>query len=145
MLNKEKIVNLGGLAMSKILDDSKTKSGTIKIADEVVGIIAGLAASETVGIAGMSGGVVGGIAELLGRKNLAKGVKVEVGEKEAAIDLFVAVDFGTEISSVARDAQVNVKSAVENMTGLKVVEVNVYVQGVVFQREVGKEEEARVR
>ncbi|MBS4024745.1 MAG: Asp23/Gls24 family envelope stress response protein [Clostridia bacterium] len=131
--------------MKNILDDSKTKSGTIKIADEVVGIIAGLAASETIGIAGMSGGVVGGIAELLGRKNLAKGVKVEVGEKEAAIDLFVAVDFGTEISSVARDVQLNVKSAVENMTGLKVVEVNVHVQGVVFQREVEKEEEARVR
>ena len=58
--------------------------GAIRIADEVVSIIAGLAATEVDGIAGMSGGIAGGIAEMLGRKNFAKGVKVEVGEKEAA-------------------------------------------------------------
>lgn len=131
--------------MSNMIEDAKTKVGTIRIADEVVGIIAGLAASETEGIAGMSGGVVGGIAELLGRKNLSKGVKVEVGEKEAAIDLFVAVDFGSQIGHVAKNVQKNVQNTVENMTGLKVVEVNVHVQGVVFQKEVVKEEEVRVK
>ncbi len=131
--------------MSNIIEDSKTKVGSIKIADEVVGIIAGLAASETAGIAGMSGGVVGGIAELLGRKNLSKGVKVEVGEKEAAIDLFVVVEFGSKINEVARVVQENVKSAVENMTGLKVVEINVHVQGVIFQKEEEKEDAIRVR
>ena len=131
--------------MSNIIEDSKTKVGSIKIADEVVGIIAGLAASETAGIAGMSGGVVGGIAELLGRKNLSKGVKVEVGEKEAAIDLFVVVEFGSKINEVARVVQENVKSAVENMTGLKVVEINVHVQGVIFQKEEEKKDAIRVR
>ena len=131
--------------MSNIIEDSKTKVGSIKIADEVVGIIAGLAASETAGIAGMSGGVVGGIAELLGRKNLSKGVKVEVGEKEAAIDLFVVVEFGSKINEVALAVQENVKSAVENMTGLKVVEINVHVQGVIFQKEEEKEDAIRVR
>lgn len=130
--------------MSNIIEEAKTKGGTIKIADEVVGIIAGLAAAETEGIAGMSGGVVGGIAELLGRKNLSKGVKVEVGEKEAAIDLFVIVEFGSQINKVAQQVQDNVKNAVENMTGLTVVEANVHVQGVIFQKEEEKED-VRVR
>ena len=71
-----------------------TGLGAIKIADEVVSIIAGLAATEIDGIAGMSGGVVGGIAEMLGRKNFSKGVKVEVGEREAAVDLFIIVKYG---------------------------------------------------
>ncbi|MDW7675696.1 MAG: Asp23/Gls24 family envelope stress response protein [Bacillota bacterium] len=131
--------------MSTIIAEAKTKSGTIRIADEVVSIIAGLAAAETEGIAGMSGGVVGGITELLGRKNLGKGVKVEVGESEAAIDLFVAVEFGSQINVVAKNVQENVKNAVENMTGLKVVEANVHIQGVIFNREVEKEEETRVK
>ncbi|MEW6447029.1 MAG: Asp23/Gls24 family envelope stress response protein [Bacillota bacterium] len=118
--------------------------GAIRIANEVVGIIAGLAATEVPGVAGMSGGIVGGIAEMLGRKNLSKGVKVEVGEREAAIDLFVVVDYGVQIASVAGQVQAAVKRAVEEMTGLAVVEVNVHVQGVVFPEEQ-KEEERRVR
>ncbi|MHB8169928.1 MAG: Asp23/Gls24 family envelope stress response protein [Thermincolia bacterium] len=119
--------------------------GSIRIADEVVGVIAGLAATEVNGIAGMSGGIAGGIAEMLGRKNLAKGVKVEVGEKEAAIDLYVIVEFGTRIPEVASEIQANVKQAVESMTGLVVVEVNVHVQGVAFPQPEHKEEEHRVR
>lgn len=118
--------------------------GNIKIADEVVSIIAGLAATEVEGVAGMSGGIAGGIAEILGRKNLSKGVKVEVGEKEAAVDLFVIVDYGVRIPEVAWNIQENVKKAIENMTGLKVVEVNVHIQGVNFQHET-KEEDIRVR
>ena len=112
------------------LASQETKLGSIKIADEVVSIIAGLAAIEIEGIAGMSGGVVGGIAEMLGRKNFAKGVKVEVGEREAAVDLFIIVKYGARIPDIALDAQENVKQAIEKMTGLSVVEVNVHVQGV---------------
>lgn len=108
------------------------EAGKIRIADEVVGIIAGLAATEVPGIAGMSGGLAGGIAEMLGRKNLSKGVKVEVGERETAVDLFVIVDYGVQIPEVATDVQQNVKRAIESMTGLHVVEVNVHVQGVTF-------------
>ena len=107
-------------------------SGKIRIADEVVGIIAGLAATEVAGVAGMSGGIAGGIAEILGRKNLSKGVKVEVGEREAAIDLFVIVEYGVRIPEVANNIQENVKKGIESMTGLAVVEVNVHVQGVDF-------------
>lgn len=118
--------------------------GTIRIADEVVSIIAGLAATEVEGVAGMSGGIAGGIAEILGRKNFSKGVKVEVGEKEAAIDLYIIVKYGVRIPDIALNVQEAVKIAIENMTGLSTVEVNVHVQGVGFPEDV-KTEEVRVR
>ena len=119
--------------------------GAIRIADEVVSIIAGLAATEVEGIAGMSGGIAGGIAEMLGRKNFAKGVKVEVGEKEAAVDLYIIVKYGVRIPDIALAAQENVKQAIEMMTGLTVVEVNVHVQGVSFPQDEERTDEVRVR
>jgi uncharacterized alkaline shock family protein YloU len=122
----------------------RTELGELRIANEVVGVIAGLAATEVDGVAGMSGGMLsGGITELLGRKNLSKGVKVEVGEEQAAVDLFVVVQYGVHIPDVAFKIQENVKRAIEGMTGLEVVEVNVHVQGVHFQNE--EREEARVK
>lgn len=124
--------------------EEKTGLGSIRIADEVVKVIAGLAAIEIKGVAGMSGGLVGGIAEMLGRKNLSKGIKVEVGEREAAVDLYVIMEYGIRIPDVAAQIQESVKSAIERMTGLVVVEVNVNVQGVAFASE-SKEEEHRVR
>lgn len=127
-----------------IIREERTGLGSIRIADEVVKVIAGLASIEIKGVAGMSGGLAGGIAEMLGRKNLAKGIKVEVGEKEAAVDLFVIMDYGIRIPDVAAQIQESVKSAVERMTGLVVVEVNVNVQGVAFASE-SREEEHRVR
>ena len=114
--------------------------GSIKIADELVGVIAGLAATEVEGVAGMSGGVAGGIAELLGRKNLSKGVKVVVGDKETVVDLYLIVNYGVRIPEVAWNVQENVKKAIENMTGLAVVEVNIHVQGIDFGQ-TPKEEE----
>ncbi len=113
-------------------DERRTELGELKIANEVVGIIAGLAATEVQGVAGMSGGIAGGIAELLGRKNLSKGVKVEVGEHETAVDLFVVVDYGVNIPEVSKEIQENVKRAIEVMTGLDVVEVNIHILGVHF-------------
>ncbi len=124
----------------------RTELGELRIANEVVGVIAGLAATEVEGVAGMSGGLAGGIAEMLGRRNLSKGVKVEVGEEQAAIDLFVIVEYGVRIPDVAWKIQENVKRAIEVMTGLEVVEVNVHVQGVNFlQVEERVEEQPRVR
>lgn len=108
--------------------------GSIRIADEVVEVIAGIAASEVGGVVGMSGGLVGDLAHMLGRnKNLSKGVKVEVGEHEVAVDLFIVVEFGVSIPEVALGVQEAVKEAIESMTGLKVVEANVHVQGVNFK------------
>ena len=83
--------------------------GTVRIADEVVSIIAGLAATEIDGVASMSGGIAGGIAEALGRKNFSKGVKVDVGEEEVAIDLYIIVKYGYRIPDVAWQIQENVK------------------------------------
>ena len=118
--------------------------GSLHIADDVVSIIAGLAATEIEGIAGMSEGLVGGIAEMLGKKNFSKGVKVEVGEKEAAVDIYIIVKYGVRIPEVALAAQENVKQAIEKMTGLSVVEVNVHVQGVGFPETESKEADVRV-
>lgn len=132
---------MGNVEKVEFVEHRENELGAIRIADEVVAIIAGLAATEVKGIAGMSGGLAGGIAEMLGRKNLAKGVKVEVGEKEAAIDLFCIVEYGVRIPEVATRVQQNVKEAVETMTGLRVVEVNVHIQGVSFPQPEPKEEE----
>lgn len=129
----------------ELSQNNESELGSIRIADEVVAIIAGLAATEIKGVAGMSGGLAGGIAEILGRKNLSKGVKVEVGEKEAAIDMFIIVEYGVRIPDIAIRIQENVKGAIESMTGLRVVEVNVHVQGVSFPSAEPKEEEHRVK
>ena len=121
------------------------KLGTISYADGVIAIIAGLAAMEIPGVAGMSGGITNDLAEMLGRKNLTKGVKVEVGNEEAAVDLLVIMEYGVRISEVAKNIQENVKSAIETMTGLRVVEVNVRVQGVNIEKETPMPEAPRVR
>ena len=112
------------------------KYGKVTFADEVVAIIAGLAATEVRGVSAMSGSVAGGIVERLGRKNLSKGVKVEVGEKETAIDLYIIVEYGVRIPEVAWNIQESVKKAEESMTGLTVVEVNVHIQGVSFEKDL---------
>ncbi|MBP3502351.1 MAG: Asp23/Gls24 family envelope stress response protein [Clostridia bacterium] len=103
----------------------------IRIADEVVAVIAGKAVSEIQGVYEMSGGFAGGISEVLsGKKNLSKGIKVVVTEKEAKIDVNIIVEYGVRIPEIAFEIQTKVKKAVETMTGLKVTEVNVHVQGV---------------
>ncbi|MDR3599556.1 MAG: Asp23/Gls24 family envelope stress response protein [Desulfosporosinus sp.] len=121
--------------------------GAIRIADEVVEVIAGLAASEVEGVTGMSGGFVGDLAHMLGRtKDLSKGVKVEVGEHEVTVELFIVVEYGASIPGVALKVQESVKAAIENTTGLKVVEVNIHVQGVDFKAlPETKEEDLRLK
>ncbi|HEX9058712.1 MAG TPA: Asp23/Gls24 family envelope stress response protein [Clostridia bacterium] len=121
--------------MDEAVQDIGTDVGVIKISEEVVAIIAGIAATEVTGVAGMSGGIAGGIAEILGRKNLSKGVKVEVGEREAAIDLYLIVDYGCRIPDISWEIQEKVKNSVETMTGLNVVEVNINIQGVNIDKE----------
>lgn len=119
--------------------------GSVHIADEVIGIIAGLAATEIEGVKSMTGGFGGGLAELLGKKNLSKGVKLDVGEKEAKIDLYLVIEYGAVVHAVATKVQENVKKAIEGMTGLKVVEVNAYITSIDTHliKEEEKEKEAR--
>ena len=103
----------------------------IQIANDVIAVIAGVAASEVPGVANMAGGLTGGLTEALkGKKNLAKGIKVEATDVSAKIDVNIIVEYGSRIPDVAFEIQNRVKTSVENMTGLKVTEVNVHVQGV---------------
>ena len=102
----------------------------VQIADDVVSIIAGKAASEVSGVYSMSGGFAGGITEVFGKKNFSKGIKVDVNEQKVKIDVNIIVEYGTRIPDVAFEIQNRVKKAVESMTGLNVLEVNVHVQGV---------------
>jgi uncharacterized alkaline shock family protein YloU len=113
----------------------------IKISDDVVSVIAGVAVSEVPGVASMAGGFAGGISEVLsGKKNLSKGIKVDVGEKETKIDVNIIVEYGSRIPDVAFEIQNRVKKAVETMTGLNVIEVNVHVQGVSIDKPAEKDE-----
>lgn len=118
------------------------QSNNIKIADDVVAVIAGIAVSEVQGVSEMSGGFAGGISEVLsGKKNLAKGIKVEVNDKTTKIDVNIIVEYGTRIPDVAFEIQSKVKKAVETMTGLTVTEVNVHVQGVNTENKLENKEE----
>ncbi|MBR4359493.1 MAG: Asp23/Gls24 family envelope stress response protein [Clostridia bacterium] len=116
------------------VDVDLQNGGTISYANEVIATIAGVAANEIDGVAGMC--VSGGISEMLTRnKNITKGVKVEVGSQEAAVDLYVIVDYGKPIQKVSAEVQENVRRALESLTGLHVVRVDVHVQGVSFEKE----------
>lgn len=117
-------------------------NNSVRIASDVVATIAALAASDIEGVASMSGGIAGGIAEMLGRKQVTKGVRVEVGEAECAIDVSIIVEYGCNIPTVAQAIQQSVKNAVETMTGLTVTSINVNIQGVVFPQ--AEEEEVIV-
>ena len=123
------------------VQESEESSDGIKISNDVVAVIAGVAVSEVQGVASMSGGFAGGITEVLsGKKNLSKGIKVDADEKEVKIDVNIIVEYGTRIPDVAFEIQNRVKKSVENMTGLKVSEVNVHVQGVKTERDNDIEE-----
>lgn len=116
------------------LDQDSDSTGTITYANEVVSVIAGVAANEVEGVAGMCAG--GGISEVFGRnKNITKGVKVELGTEETSVDIYLVIEYGTPIQTAAQNVQENVRKAIETMTGLHVVRVDVHVQGVSFEKE----------
>ncbi|MBO5364822.1 MAG: Asp23/Gls24 family envelope stress response protein [Clostridia bacterium] len=116
--------------MENTINPTMEDNGNVNISDEVIAVIASLAASEVKGVAGMCGGLGGGIVELLGKKNLSKGVKLTVNEKSVALDLSVIAEYGTKIPAVAWELQEKVKNEVEAMTGLQVTAVNISVDGV---------------
>ena len=119
-----------------------TENDGIKISDDVVAVIAGVAVSEVPGVSGMAGGFAGGFSEVFsGKKNLAKGIKADIEENKAKIDVNIIVEYGSRIPDVAFEIQNRVKKAVENMTGLKVEEVNVHVQGVNTDTATNEKEE----
>ena len=120
------------LPMNIDLNDLEPGSNIV-YSNEVVSIIAGVAASEVEGIASMVSVPNG---SLLGKKrDVTKGVKVEIGTEEASVDLYVTAEYGKPIQNAAHDAQEAVRKAIEEMTGLHVVRVDVHVQGVSFEKE----------
>ena len=125
---------------------SVEENDTIKISNDVVATYAGIAVSEVDGVYGMAGGFAGLTEVISGKKNLSKGIKVDVGEKSTKIDVSIIVEYGARIPDVAYEIQTKVKKSVEAMTDLKVREVNVHVQGVhkmSEKEEQGQEEESK--
>ena len=110
-------------------------TGTITYASEVIAVIAGVAANEVEGVAGMCTASTG-ISDVFSRnKNITKGVKVEVGTEEVSVDLYLNVEYGTPIQTAATNVQESVRKSIETMTGLHVVRVDVHVQGLSFEKE----------
>lgn len=115
-------------------DLSMAEGGTITYANEVIAIIAGVAANEIEGLAGMC--TSGGLGDIISKnRNITRGVKVEVGTEEVSVDLYVIIEYGQPIQKVASEVQENVRKNIEAMTGLRVVRVDVHVQGVSFEKE----------
>jgi len=117
------------------LINSEENFGQLRISDDVIAIIAGLAAVEVNGVYSMSGGLTGGIAEVLGIRNLSKGIRVETRDNKIYINIYIIVDFGARIPEVAWNIQETVKKTVERMTGMRVAEANIHVQSVNIPKE----------
>jgi len=117
--------------MTEIIIDTEG-AGQVKIADEVIAIIAGTAALEIEGVAGMAGKLAGDIAQILGRRNLGKGVNVEVNGGNIRLTLNLLARFGYKLQEMAEAVQRRVKTAIENMTGLNTQEININIAGVMY-------------
>lgn len=110
--------------------EKNTNIGVVQIADDVVAIIAGLATTEVKGVASMAGNITKDIVSKLGKKNLSKGVKVEVTDDTVVVYVAINIEYGYNVPEVSKKVQDKVKVAIENMTGLNVAEVNVSIAGV---------------
>ena len=116
----------------------KDKIGEVRIADEVVAIIAGLAATEVEGVDSMAGNITNELVGKLGMKNLSRGVKVTVLEGVVTVDLNLNIEYGKNILETSKKVQEKVKSSIENMTGLEVADVNIHIASVDMENEKGK-------
>ena len=114
----------------KVVKIKEDNLGEVHVADEVVAIIAGLAATEVEGVASMAGNITNELVSKLGMKNLSKGVKVEVAEKTVSVEVALNISYGYSIPEVSEKVQAKVKSAIETMTGLSVAIVNVRIATV---------------
>ena len=112
--------------------------GEVQIADEVVSIIAGLAATEVEGVASMAGNITNELVSKLGMKNLSKGVKIEIIDGVVTVDLTLNIEYGRNILETSKKVQEKVKSAIENMTGREVADVNIHIASVDMDSEKGK-------
>ncbi|MCI5502893.1 MAG: Asp23/Gls24 family envelope stress response protein [Anaerobutyricum sp.] len=109
--------------------------GQVQIADEVIAVIAGLAATEVEGVSKMSGNITNEIVSKLGMKNLSKGVKVTIDGEQVSVVLNLVLNYGVSIPKTSQEVQEKVKAAIENMTGLTVSEVNIRIAGIQMEDE----------
>ena len=112
--------------------------GQVRIADEVVTVIAGLAATEVDGVASMAGNITYDLVSKLGVKNLSKGVKVNIEDNNVYVDLNLNIEYGKNLVDTCKAVQERVKTTIENMTGMNVPEVNIHIAGVDMEEEKGK-------
>ena len=122
-----------------------TQGGKIIFAPDVIATIASFAAAEVEGVVGMAGGVEGITGMLNAKKSMTKGIKVEVGEEEVAVDLSVIIRYGYKLHEVCTKIQTGIKNAIETMTGLRVVQVNVFVQSINFDKPEPKTKPAEIQ
>lgn len=120
------------------LAKEQTREDKIRISEEVIATIAGIAATELSDVTSLSAGFVDGIAGMLGKKSPGRGIKVELKDNQACIDISVVMQYGCKIHEVAREMQTRVRTAVENMTGLEVLNVNINILGVSVGKDAGK-------
>lgn len=107
--------------------------GEVRISEDVIATISIVAAESVEGVVEMQSNLKSSVTQMLGVKNLNRGVKVSIGEEEAVIDVFITVLYGINIVDVCKLVQGKIKEAVENMTDLEVVEVNVHVSGIALE------------
>ncbi len=141
---EKKVKNEGkaGGSGEAVLKPDPTKEGdSIRISSEVIAVITSIVASDIPGISGLSGGVVGGIAERLGRRDMTRGIKVDVNEDRITIDLNVIVEYGKSIVESTEKLKKEIRSNVEKTTGLKVEAININVQGINVPEEEKEGEE----
>ncbi|HHY99947.1 MAG TPA: Asp23/Gls24 family envelope stress response protein [Sedimentibacter sp.] len=123
------------------MDNEKFDFGQVKISDDVVIIIAGIAASQVKGVSTARTGVADGITNLFSKNNYAKGIKVEINEDTVVVDIFINVEYGYRINQVAKEVQVAIKKEIETMTDLQVAAVNVHVLNIVQDKEKDKDKD----
>ncbi len=121
------------------IENESFENGQVKISDDVVMIIAGIATSSVKGVYSARTGVAEGITNLFSKNNYSKGIKVEINENTVVLDIYINVEYGCKINEVAREVQTTVKKEIETMTDLLVAGVNVHVQNIITEKEKDKE------
>jgi uncharacterized alkaline shock family protein YloU len=124
-----------------MLDNQNFENGQVKISDDVVMIIAGIATASVKGVSTARTGVAEGITNLFSKNNYSKGIKVEINENTVVLDIFINVEYGNKINEVAREVQANVKKEIETMTDLGVSAVNIHVVNIVQEKEKEKDKQ----
>ncbi len=114
------------------------ENGKIVISEDVICTIAGIATAEVEGVCGMASNIVTDIAEKIGKKNLTKGIKVEINDNAATVEVHFIAKYGVKLTEVCWEIQERVKKAIETMSGMEVVKVNAFVEGIYIEKEPKK-------